>query len=92
MNSLIWPFIWGSKIETVSHDTCHLPELLGRLNVTNFRVKCSALRVASVVSIVDSLDPCFYLLKYFIGARLIKLCPGWGILRDNQCTQSVLVL
>ena len=33
VNSLVWPFIWGSKIETVSCATCHLPELLGGLNV-----------------------------------------------------------
>ena len=89
VNSLIWPFIWDSKIETVSRDTCHLPELLGGLNVTNFRIKCSALRVASVASIVDSLDPCFYLLKYFIGARLFKLQPSWGFLRDNHSPSAL---
>ena len=89
VNSLIWPFIWGSKIETVSRDTCHLPESLGGLNVMNFRVKCSALHVASVVSIADSLDPCFYLLKYFIGARLFKLRPGWGFLRDNHSPSAL---
>ena len=89
VNSLVWPFIWGSKIETVSRATCHLPELLGGLNVTNFKVKCSALRVASVVSIVDSLDPCFYLLKYFIGAQLSKLRPEWGFLRDNHSPSAL---
>ena len=89
VNSLIWPFIWGSKIETVSRNTCHLPESLGGLNVTNFRIKCSALRVASVASIVDSLDPCFYLLKYFLGARLIKLRPSWGFLRDNHSPSAL---
>ena len=84
VNSLVWPFIWGSKIETVSRDTCHLPDLSGGLNVTNFRIKCSALRVAAIASIADlSADPCFYLLKYFIGARLASLRPEWGYLRDN---------
>lgn len=89
VNSLIWPFIWGSKIETVSRNTCHLPELRGGLNVTNFRLKCSALRVASVCTIIDSPDPCFYLLKYFIGARLSGLKPEWGFLRDNHSPSAL---
>ena len=89
VNSLVWPFIWGSKIETVSRATCYLPESLGGLSVTNFKVKCSALRVASVASIVDSFDPCFYLLKYFMGVQLSRLRPEWGFLRDNHSPSAL---
>ena len=90
VNSLIWPFIWGSKMETISRDTCHLSDLSGGLSITNFRVKCSALRVASLCAIIDSLeDPCFYLCKYFAGSRLAGLKPEWRFLRDNRSPSAL---
>ena len=35
-NQLVWPFLWGSKIETVSRNTCYLPHSSGGLHVSNF--------------------------------------------------------
>lgn len=37
VNSLIWPFLWGSKIETVSRNTCYLSEFSGGLKVANLK-------------------------------------------------------
>ena len=39
INLLIWPFIWGSRIETVSRMTCHQPFNKGGLGIFNFQIK-----------------------------------------------------
>lgn len=84
VNSLIWPFIWGSKIETVSRNTCYLPALSGGLNVTNLELKCIALRLTSVISTIGLReDSSFFLCKYFIGRPLASLKAEWRFLRDN---------
>ena len=84
-NRLIWPFLWGSKIETVARTTLHCPVPKGGLNITDFRVKGEALSLASVLSITnDSESNCFYLTKYFIGGRLARFGAQWACLRDNS--------
>ena len=84
VNSLIWPFIWGSKIETVSGNTCYLLFLSGGLNITNLELKCIALRLTSVLSTIELLDDSSsFLCKYFIGNPLASLKGEWGFLRDN---------
>lgn len=84
VNSLIWPFIWGSKIETVSRNTCYLPILSGGLNIANLELKCIALRLTSVISTITLLDDSsFFLCKYYIGAPLASFKADWVFLRDN---------
>lgn len=53
VNQLIWPVLWGSKIETVSRNTCYLPILSGGLNVINLELKCMALCLSSIFSTID---------------------------------------
>ena len=85
VNNLIWPFLWGSKIETVSRNTCYLLALSGGLNVSNLELKYFALRFSSVISIVSvPEDSCFFLCKYFFGSSLAPLRPDWCSLRDNS--------
>ena len=68
VNSLLWPFIWGSRIETVSLKTCCLPSKAGGLNLVHLGWKSEALPLASVLSTLDSADDsCFFMCKYFIG-------------------------
>lgn len=92
INQLVWPFLWGSKIETVSRHTCYLPVSTGGLGVVNLDVKCKALRLSSVVDTVNrSEDSSFFLSKYFIGAYLAPLRADWAQLRNNA-TPSALTL
>ena len=84
INQLVWPFLWHSKIETVSRNTCYLPDHSGGLNISNFELKCSALRISSVVSTLSSPDDSsFFLCKYFVGSHVASLKPEWKHLRDN---------
>ena len=84
VNALIWPFFWGSKIATVSRNTCYLPVLCGGLNIVNLELKCVALRL-SLIFAMGNLpeDPSFFLFKYFFGSSLAPLRPEWHPLRDN---------
>ena len=89
LNKLIWPFLWGSKIETVSRHTvfCHARD--GGLGLVNFSVKAKAVRLACLLRVLD--DPscaCFYLARYFCGSRLSRLRPEWASLRDNRCPSA----
>ena len=84
INSFIWPFLWGCKIETVARNTLYLSAAQGGIGIINFSVKCLALQVAGMAFTLDSPhDSSFYLCKYFVGRRLSSLRPQWNCLRDN---------
>lgn len=84
INQLVWPFLWGSKIETVSRNTCYLPDISGGLNVINLELKSVALCLSSVISTINlPEDSSFFLCKYFIGGSLASLRSDWSFLRDN---------
>ncbi len=90
LNQIIWPFLWNSKMETVSRNTCYLPDLSGGLNVSNFESKCNALRITSVVSTFSLLeDTSFFLCKYFLGSRISTMKPEWNLLRDNSSPSAL---
>ena len=44
INQLIWPFIWGSGIETVSRRSCCLALSVSGLNLCDIRLKCETLK------------------------------------------------
>ena len=89
VNQIIWPFIWGSKIETVSRQSCYCSVSTGGLGLTNFSLKCDSLRVSSLVATIsDSEDKSFFLCKYFAGWQLARLRPEWSTLRDNSSPHS----
>ena len=54
VNQLIWHFIWGSQIETVSRKTCHFPVKVGGINICNLRFKCDALQLVSPVATINT--------------------------------------
>ena len=92
VNELIWPFLWGCRIETVSRQSCFQPALKGGLNIVDFSVKAKALKLASIVSIVSDVDSkSFFMLKYFLGSRLATFRAEWSFLRDNS-TPSTQIL
>ena len=85
VNQIIWPFLWGCKMETVSRNTCFCAPLDGGLNIINFPLKCAALRVSSMVFTINSPeDKSFFLCKYLVGSRLAALSSDWLTLRDNS--------
>ena len=92
VNNLIWPFIWGSRIETVSRATCYQPLSKGGLGISNFQIKGNSLKLASVISNLSNSDSkSFYLARYFLGSRLASCRPEWLSLRDNS-TPSTQIL
>ena len=92
VNNLIWPFLWGCRMETVSRQSCHQPFLKGGLGIINFKIKADALKLASVVSNCSNADSkSFYLIKYFFGAKLSPIRPEWRFLRDNSSPSAQLL-
>ena len=69
-NKLIWPFLWGSKIETVARKSLQVPVLHGGLNITDFKIKGEALRLASILSTVQGTESNSFYLKE-------KFTPEW---------------
>ena len=77
LNRLIWPFLWGASLETV-------PTSEGGLGLKDFVCQGKALRLVALVNALgESCHKCFYMAKYFCGARLAPLRPEWSTLRDN---------
>ena len=82
VNKLVWGFIWGSRIETVSRNTLCLSPRDGGLGVLNFKFKCYALLLSLVISTVSCFDdPSFFLCRYFIGSHLASTRAEWAHLR-----------
>lgn len=61
LNRLIWPFLWGSSIETVGRHSlfCHLKD--GGLSLVNFSAKAKALRISCMIRVLeDASSVCFF--------------------------------
>ncbi len=85
LNNLIWPFLWGCKIETVSRQSCYQPFLKGGLGIVNFQLKGDALKLASIAFNLSNVESkSFFLAKYFLGSRLPAFRSEWSSLRDNS--------
>ena len=92
VNNLIWPFLWGCRMETVSRQSCHQAFLKGGLGIINFKIKADALKLASVVSNCSNADSkSFYLIKYFFGAKLSSIRPEWRFLQENSSPSAQLL-
>ena len=84
VNDLVWPFLWGCRIETVSRQSCYQPIARGGLNIVDFSVKAKALKLASIINVTCVSDSkAFFMLKYFLGSRLATFRVEWSFLRDN---------
>ena len=90
INQLIWPFLWGSKVETVARRSLICPVAEGGLGLRDFRAHSQASRLALMISAINNTAmKSFYLLKYFCGDQLASCRRGWSFLRDNS-TPSAL--
>ena len=48
VNQITWPFLWGSQLETVAHNTCFCRIEEGGLGLANLVLKCEALCTANI--------------------------------------------
>ena len=82
-NSLIWPFLWGAKLEPVARRSIVCSPDQGGLGLIDFWSKGQAWRLSSFVkSPSDPSFKCFYLVRYFCGSCLATLRPEWSTLQD----------
>ena len=87
---LIFPFLWGSKIETVSRATLSAPLLEGGLGLIDIVTKSKALKLSTMVSTISrSHLSAFYLLKYFVGSQLARFRSDWAHLKDNSTPSAI---
>ena len=91
INDLVWPFLWGSRIQTVSRQSCFQPAVRGGLNMVDFSVKAQALKLASIIGVCDSDSKAFFMFKYFFGSRLATFRSEWSLLRDNSSPSTILL-
>jgi len=74
--SLIRPFLWGSKIETIARKTIICPLKEGGLGLKDFRLQGRASRLAALHSLLNT-RKAFFLLKYICSFQLSILRPEW---------------
>ena len=90
LNQIVWPFLWGSRMETVARRSLICPVADGGLGLRDFRTHSEASHLALLVnSISNCRQKGFFLLKYFCGAQLAPIRRGWASLRNNS-TPSAL--
>ena len=78
VNALIWPFLWGSKMETVSRNAFFLKPKDGGINVISLPLKAQELRLAGMASVLYSpADSSFFMPKYFVGCSLVCVPNGF---------------
>ena len=92
-NSLVWPFLWGTRLETVARKSIACPLEQGGLGLIDFKSKGEALCLSTLFkSLTDPAFKCFYLIRYFCGSHLALLWPEWSELRDNHTPSAALLI
>ena len=90
INQIIWPFLWGSRIETVARRSFVVSPSEGGLGLREFRSQGQASRLSILCRNVANVNlKCFYLIKYFCGAQLAPLRRSWASLRDNASPSAL---
>ena len=70
---MIFHFLWGSKIETVSSATLSTPLLEGAVGLIDIAAKSKALKLSNMFTTISRPHlSAFYLLKYFVGSQLAR--------------------
>ena len=82
---LIFHFLWGSKIETVSRATLSTPLFQVGLGLIDIVAKSKALKLSTMVSTISTPHlSAFDLLKYFVGSQLARFRSDWAHLKENS--------
>ena len=50
INALVWPFLRGSRMETVGRNTCFLKPCQGGIDIVNLKVKACTSRSVGLLS------------------------------------------
>ena len=83
INQTIWPFWWGSRIETVALKSIFCPISEGDLGHREFRSHGQASRLSILCHNIINVEFKCFSLKYFCGAQLASLQRSCVSLRDN---------
>ena len=83
INLIIWPFWWGSRIETVALKSIFCPISEGDLGLREFRSHGQASRLSIICHNIINVEFKCFSLKYFCGAQLESLQRSCVSLRDN---------
>lgn len=87
---LIFHFLWGSKIETVSRANLSTPLLEGGVGLVDIVAKSKALKLSTMFSTISRTHlSAFYLLKYFVGSQLARFRSDWAHLEDNSTPSAI---
>ena len=79
INQIIWPFLWGSRIETVARRSFVCSASEGGLGLREFRSQGQTSRLSILCRNIANLNSkCFYLIKYFCGAQLASIRRSWA--------------
>ena len=90
VNQIVWPYLWGSRIEMIARRSLVCSVADGGLGLRDFRTHSQALCLAHLVyAISDTESKGFFLVKYFCGTQLASMPSCWASLRDNA-TPSAL--
>lgn len=90
INKIIWPFLWGLRIETAARKSLISSVTEGGLGLRDFRTQGQASRLALLVRVISERQwKAFYLVKYFCRAQLASIRHNWADLQDN-CTPSAV--
>lgn len=82
-NRLVWPFLWGSKIEPVSRKSLSSPSYKLGLSIIDFEAKGRALRLAAMLSNLSDNDINGFFLSISAGVGW-PVFSNWAFLRDNS--------
>lgn len=90
MNQIIWPFLWGPRIETIAQRSFFCPVSEEGLGLREFRSHGQASCLSILCRNIINVDlTCFYLLKYFCGAQLASMQHSWASLRDKASPSAL---
>ena len=73
--SIVWPFLWKGKMETISRKRYCAPLECSGLNIVSFETKCVSLRLSNFSDLRDRFSLCkwHYFARHFLGNRLAAL-------------------
>lgn len=86
LRKIIFPFLWKSRWNTISHAMSYQPKDKGGLNLKSLRLQQQALQLKFMSQITDPNinDLWVTLPRYWIGFHLAPLHPDWSFLRSNS--------
>ena len=92
LNKLIWSFLWGSKIETVSRHTVFYHARDSGLGLVNFSLKAKALCLASLLRVLDDPSSARFTSLGISAAVGCPACPLSGLFCGTTAVKTRFLL